>query len=113
MKKLTTEQFIKKAKQVHKNTYDYSLVEYVNNSTKVKIICSIHGEFEQTPAGHLSGYKCQKCTTDINSKKQRLTTEEFVEKANKIHNNKYDYSLVEYITNCIKVKIICKEHGIF
>ena len=61
MKYLTTEQFIKKAQQIHNNKYDYSKVEYVNNRTKVCIICPEHGEFWQTPHSHLSGKGCPHC----------------------------------------------------
>jgi len=60
-KKLTTKIFIEKAVQVHNNKYDYSLVEYKNIKTKVKIICSIHGIFEQTPNNHPRGNGCPKC----------------------------------------------------
>lgn len=60
-KKLTTDEFIRKAKEVHGDKYDYSKVEYINAKTKVLIICSIHGEFWQTPSNHLKGHKCDKC----------------------------------------------------
>ena len=49
--------FIEKAKQIHGDKYDYSKVEYVNNRTKVCIICPEHGEFWQTPDNHLKGKK--------------------------------------------------------
>ena len=49
------EEFLASAKQVHKDKYDYSLADYVNAGTKVKIICPKHGTFEQTPSEHLSG----------------------------------------------------------
>lgn len=55
------EQFIIDAREVHGDKYDYSLVEYVNRITYVKIICSDHGEFEQAPSNHLRGHGCQKC----------------------------------------------------
>ena len=58
---LTTDKFIKKAKTIHGNKYDYSKVKYVNNHTKVCIICPIHGEFWQTPMKHLIGRGCPKC----------------------------------------------------
>lgn len=61
MKKLTKEEFIIKSQKIHNNKYDYSKVEYKNRNTKVCIICPIHGEFWQTPAGHLSGRGCNKC----------------------------------------------------
>ena len=61
---MSTEEFIAKCRQVHKNRYDYSLVEYVNGKTLVKIICRVHGVFEQTPSNHLHHLKnCKKCAT--------------------------------------------------
>ena len=108
MKKLTTQEFIQKAKQVHGDKYDYSLVEYINGKTKVKIICKEHGVFEQRPNDHLHNIGCSSCGGVA-----KLTTEEFIEKARKVHGDKYDYSLVEYIKGKTKVKIICPIHGLF
>jgi len=107
-KKLTTKEFIKKAKYIHKNKYEYTFVNYVNSSTKVKIICLKHDVFEQTPNDHLDGRGCPKCAGNIKS-----NSNEFIEKAKIIHKNKYDYSLVEYKQNKTKVKIICPTHGEF
>ena len=67
MGKLTTEEFIAKAKAVHGDRYDYSKVEYVDNKTKVCIICNEHGEFMQLPALHLKGHGCVKCSIERNS----------------------------------------------
>ena len=106
--KLNTKSFIDKSKQIHGDKYDYSLVEYKNNKTKVKIICPIHGVFEQIPTSHLLKHThCPYCSCC------KMNNELFIEKSNKIHNNKYDYSLVNYINNRIKVKIICPLHGVF
>ena len=106
--KLTTEEFIKKARKVHGDKYDYSKVVYVNNHTKVCIICPEHGEFWQEPSSHLMGRGCPKCAG-----KERLTTEEFVRKASAIHGGKYDYSKIEYVNYQTKVCIICPIHGEF
>lgn len=113
MRKRTTEQFIKEAKEIHNNFYDYSLVDYKNKELKVKIICPIHGEFEQIAGNHLRGAGCMKCRDLKHSKKIISDKETFIKKANKIHNNFYDYSLVNYINSRIKVKIICPKHGVF
>ena len=59
--RLTTEEFIAKAKQVHDNKYDYSKTKYNHSTDKVKIICPIHGEFEQQASVHLFGHGCPKC----------------------------------------------------
>ena len=104
----TTEQFIEEAKQIHDDKYDYSKVKYINNRTKITIICSIHREFEQNPGKHLSGQGCAKCGGTV-----KKTTGQFIEEAKKIHRNKYNYSRVEYIDNRTKIIIICFVHGEF
>ena len=109
----TTEEFIKKAKEIHGDKYDYSKVNYINNHTEVTIICPEHGEFKQKPWSHLKGYGCQKCGFEARVNKSRLTTEEFIKRAKEIHGNKYDYNKVNYINMRTKVVIICPEHGEF
>ena len=108
-KRLTTEEFIKKSKKIHRDKYDYSLVDYKNSKNKVKIICSKHGIFEQVPSNHI--LQKQGCPMCYGNKK--ITTNEFIKNATDIHGSKYDYSLVDYKNNFTKVKIICQEHGIF
>jgi len=104
----TTEEFISEAKLVHVDKYDYSKVNYINSYNKVKIICPIHGNFEQLPFNHLHNNGCVKC-----SGKNKPTNEEFIGKAKLIHGDKYDYSKVIYINNRSKIKIICEKHGVF
>ena len=113
MKKLNTEEFIKRAKKVHGEVYDYSVTDYVNSETKIKYICPIHGENEQYPLNHLKGYGCRFCGHKETVKKQTLSNEEFIRKSREMHGNKYDYSKVEYVNNRTKVCIICPEHGEF
>jgi len=113
MMRHSTEDFIKKAREIHGDKYDYSKVEYKNYRTKVTIICPIHGESLQTPDDHLSNGGCRQCGYDIITKKQRSNTEDFIQKAKEIHGNTYDYSLVNYIKNDLKVTIICPIHGEF
>ena len=78
------------------------------HKTKIDIICPIHGEFKQKANWHISGNGCKKCAG--NNKK---TTSEFIREATIIHNNTYDYSLVEYKTAHSKIKINCINHGVF
>lgn len=105
--RFTTEDFIKKSKEVHGDFYDYSKVEYVNAQTKVCIICPEHGEFWQNPYNHMHGDRCKYCANPKDTK------EEFVRKANIVHDNKYDYSKVEYRGSNVKVCITCPKHGDF
>ena len=112
-KRLTTEEFIERARKVHGDKYDYSKVEYVNTDTKVCIICPIHGEFWQTPHVHLKGGECQKCSKITSCKKIAYSLSKFIKKAKKLHGNKYDYSKVEFIDLYTKVCVICPIHGEF
>ena len=111
--KSSTEEFIKKAREAHGDKYNYSKVEYTNASTKVCIICPEHGEFWQTPNGHLGGAGCPKCANEKNGEKRRQTLENFITCARKIHGNKYNYAKVNYKNRDTKVCIICPEHGEF
>ncbi|MDY0268770.1 hypothetical protein [Trichloromonas sp.] len=107
-KRKTKEQVINDFNKVHNNLYDYSLMNYINNKTKIKIICHKHGVFEQRPDDHLSGHGCYLC-----SKTLKRDNDYIIKKSNITHNFKYDYSLVNYINAKTKIRIICKEHGIF
>ena len=111
-KKLSYEDFVKRSKIIHNNKYNYSKVEYVNNSTKVCIICPEHGEFQQTPNKHLQGQGCPKCGKINGNIKKCLTQDEFEKKANNVHNSKYQYSN-DYKNGSTKIKIICPIHGEF
>ena len=112
-KRLTTEEFIRRAKDVHGDRYDYSKVEYVNARTKVCIICPEHGEFRQTSSEHLRGQGCPKCAHEKQVSSSTITTEEFIRKAKEVHGDRYNYSKVEYVNTRTKVRIICPEHGEF
>ena len=107
------EAFLEKANQVHNNKYDYSKVDYKGCFQPICIICPEHGEFWQTPAGHLNKRGCPKCGVESSSKQRRKTLEWFIENANRVHNNKYNYSKVDFKTTKDKVCIICPEHGEF
>ena len=112
-KRLTIEQFILKANQVHNDKYDYSKVQYVNSQTKVCIICPEHGEFWQAPNSHLRGFGCNECGKIKRHNSTRKTLEQFIEEAKIIHGDRYGYSEVEYKNALIPVSILCKKHGIF
>ncbi len=113
MKKMTKEQFIIKAIAKHGDRFNYSKVVYVNNCTNVIIICPIHGEFECTPANHLKGTNCPKCSNEKQSRERLFTIQEFIQKARTIHGDKYDYSKVNYLGMFTKICIICPTHGEF
>lgn len=113
MRRLTTEEFITKAKIVHNNFYDYSKIVYRKGREKVCIICPIHGEFWQFSNNHLNGARCPKCGLNSRISKRTKTLNDFIEQSKSIHGDKYDYSKVEYVNSHTKVCIICPEHGEF
>jgi hypothetical protein len=100
--------FINKANKVHNFYYDYSETIYKNSLDKVVIICKVHGKFLQIPSRHLIGNGCIKCAG-----KFQLNNETFIEKANIVHNYRYDYSMIDYKTAHTKIFIICRKHGAF
>lgn len=113
IKQDTLQTFIQKAISIHGDKYDYSKVNYVNQKTKVTIICPIHREFKQTPSIHLKGHGCPKCGFNNTSTSKKLTLDQFVTKANCIHDNYYSYDKVNYINSYTKVIITCPIHGDF
>lgn len=110
---LTNIEFILKSQDKHGDKYDYSKVKYVGSKNRIIIICPIHGEFLQRPNDHLNGCGCKKCQYVKTSLENKFSNETFIKKSNLIHNNKFDYSLVEYNGYEKKVKIICNKHGVF
>jgi very-short-patch-repair endonuclease len=113
MKKMSKIEFIEISSKIHNYKYNYSLVSLSNLSTNVKILCPIHGIFEQIPKLHKNGAGCPKCsyTTRYDSSRDTLTS--FIEKANNIHSSKYSYDKVTYTNSSTKVDIICSKHGVF
>jgi hypothetical protein len=121
-KLLTTKQFIEKAKIIHGDKYHYNKVRYINNRTCVSIICKRHGKIRQTPKCHLKGSNCPKCadfeianklTLSSNNSFYKLTLDDFIKNAQKVHGNRYNYKNVNYINGATNVIIICSIHGKF
>lgn len=123
--RLSTEDFISRAIEVHGNRYDYSRVKYTNSSTPVEIVCKKHGVFKQTLGSHVNNRsECLKCSYDSSSASRRdkprksgnwydVDTKDFIEKAVAKHGDKYTYDKVEYKSLKEKVLIGCKIHGYF
>jgi len=105
------EEFEKKAKHKHNNKYVYDYNKYINNKTPIKITCPIHGVFEQRPDAHLQGNGCIKCAYEY--RRELFQNKNVIDAFKLVHDDNYDYSLVEYINNKTKVKIICPIHGVF
>lgn len=107
-RRISKEEFLERSKVKHKIIYDYSKVDFDKSTEKICIVCSKHGEFWQSVSYHMAGGNCPKCVGGV-----KITVDDFVKKANKIHHNKYNYSKVNYKNTSTKVCIICPEHGEF
>lgn len=111
---LGIDDWIERFKSVHGDRYDYSKVTYVDNSTKVCIICPEHGEFWQAPSKHYNGKQgCPNCAKRKRGDLRKTTKEKYIEKARKVHGDKYDYSKIVYDNLHDKITIICPKHGEF
>ena len=105
------ENLISRSNKVHNYKYNYSLVKNVKNMNEhIIIICPEHGEFRTVFNYHINSKQgCPQCAVD----RTRDDLKSFTEKANKKHNDLFDYSKVNYINSESYVDIICKKHGIF
>lgn len=98
------------------NKFDFSKTQYKNVRSNVTVRCIEHDQYFTTKATILSRGigGCDKCYEQVfRQKHSEKMLPRFIKKANKIHGNYYDYSLVEYSNNQTLVKIICPKHGVF
>jgi hypothetical protein len=106
---LTTSMFVDRSRVVHGDRYDYSLSEYINSRTKLTIICSVHGEFNQAPHTHLGGAGCSGCVVPY----KKMTHGGYIARAVAVHGDRYDYSKAEYTNYTSVLTIGCPIHGDF
>ena len=107
-KRLTQEEFIKRARAVHGDTDILDEVKYTSMFDKITLICPTHGRYEMSARQYLRGCRCPKCNTV-----HYRTPQEFIDEANTIHNNKYDYSHVSEFKTHSRVTFVCPIHGEF
>jgi Zn finger protein HypA/HybF involved in hydrogenase expression len=123
-KKMTTDEFIQKAKFVHDNYFTYEKTRYVNNSTKITVTCPVHGDFQVKPNNHLNGANCRQCYLEginhttkrlpsINTSTKKISQEDFLKRAIDNFGDRYDFSKSEYLTSNSKIIVTCKKHGDF
>lgn len=107
MRKSNVYEFIEKAKKNHAEKYDYKDVVYINSTTKVKIICSKHGSFLQTPSAHLQGQGCRKCQYDNLISKNNTSTNSHITCA--VCNINKPALEFNYRKDCMSYRRDCKE----
>jgi very-short-patch-repair endonuclease len=108
---VSTADCVARFKEVHGERYDYSQVDYQGPEIAVVIICRTHGAFTSNPANHWkqAGESCTPCR----AAKYKTTTAEIVNRFQKVHGHRYDYSRVRYEDMYKDVEIICHQHGSF
>ncbi|MHC1737735.1 MAG: DUF723 domain-containing protein [Ignavibacteriaceae bacterium] len=113
-RRLTIRDFLKKAKLVHGEKYDYRKVIYLYESNKITIFCKKHQiEFQQSVHKHLAGQGCRKCSSEAKADRCRTSVIEFIKKAKGVHGDKYNYDSIEYKNANSNIKINCPIHGDF
>lgn len=112
---ITTEDFIKKSREVHGEQYDYKKTNYIGSNKNVLITCKIHGDFEVRASDHYGKTRrgCRSCGKGSMNNVGRLTTQSFIKRSRDVHGAKYDYSRSIYKGAASKICIICPVHGEF
>lgn len=108
-RRLTTEEYIKKAIKVHGKANDYSNTKYINTRSKITYICENGHTVTQRADSHLLGHGCPKCC----HRNWKKTTKEFIKESIEVHGTKYIYDKVDYKDRRSDVIITCKIHGDF
>jgi len=110
MKKIrkSLETVVQQFTNTHGSTYDYSNVNYLGSNHKVEIICKIHGSYLQWPNDHISGSGCPCCSGN-----SKISQQEFIQRSNNVHGDRYILTNAVYKTSKTKVQIGCKIHGDF
>lgn len=98
-------------KAVHSGKYEYPCLkeEYRNNKSEITIICPIHGEFKQKAIKHSQGEGCKLCS----HQSFPYTTKTYIQRANEVHHNHYNYDKTIYVDRYTDIVITCPTHGDF
>lgn len=110
---LSKEEIISEFREVHGDKYQYDIETIGKMNDKCRMICPEHGEFWQSPTKHLRGQGCPKCGIERRTEIGKITLEDFIRKANEVHESKYNYKLVQFSNVHEKTDIICPKHGVF
>lgn len=114
VRRLTQEEFIERSTTVHNGKYCYKDIVYTNRRTKILLNCPEHGEFYQRAGEHMVGRGCLKCGAQSRGDNTlQRSRDTFVERANKIHSNKYQYDMGTFKSMTDRMTISCPIHGKF
>lgn len=111
----TQADFIKSSLEVDNEMYDHCLVNYINSTTKVDLVCNKegHGTFSMLPLNRLRGQRCPKCAQESRTLKNLKSHEDFINQCIELNRDKVTYEQVVYLTDNLKVIFNCTEHREF
>jgi len=112
-KKISIDKVLGQFRASHGLRYGYDLIDYRGTKVKIKIVCSVHGIFEQEPHIHKNGHGCPECANTKMAKNMTHNVSEILKKFDTVHGKKYDYKLINYQGDDKKIQIVCKLHGVF
>lgn len=113
MASITNEEFLRRCRDAHGDTYDYTKTVYTKMHSKVIITCRKHGDFEQRAQSHILGKGCWECSYETRNLHKRLSAEDVIRRFREVHGDKYDYTFVRYTGTKTDVQIDCPIHGAF
>ncbi len=114
--KKTTNEWIRDARLIWGDLYDYSKSEYVGSKQHVIVTCKKHGSWSCSTGNHTNKKKprgCPSCSKESQTQKALKPLSSFVRDAIKVHGKKYDYSKSTYLGAKKHIDIICPKHGTF
>lgn len=121
-KRISFDKFVVMARQKHGDKYIYDPHDFASDTKDhhgkkwLTIECIKHGKFNQRMGRHLTGDGCFECSKEQRAEVRRTSFEDFVEKANKVHNGIYKYvGFVGTFKNvdATKIEAVCSSHGNF
>jgi ferredoxin-like protein FixX len=111
--KITQQEFLQRCHKTHGDTYDYSITQYKTMRHKIKIICRLHGVFEQKPQDHVDGHGCKKCGKMVLAEKFSYSYDDFITKAKEKHGDKFSYPKENWNGYKSPMDMVCPTHGSF
>lgn len=112
--KLTTDEYIKRCREIHGTVYNYDQVQYTTASSKVTVVCSTHGPFQIRASNHYRN-GCSDCAAEKRGMTKRNNKADVINRATEVHGGYYSYDCWdgEYKRNSEKMIITCPHHGNF
>lgn len=111
MRSLPLTEFLRRARKIHGDRYQYNVRTYQSATAKMTIICPLHGSFRQSPFNHLKGHRCNKCASQIAGDKNALSESQVMERLARIHGQRFRV-IGEYKRLNTPTQVLCTACGL-